>query len=83
MKLLKFQVTPPGAQADTISHGGQVWVVSNSSGLVLLPDEVANFMLQDGRSGCVLVEDPPGPGELLRCPCCHHAWRRTSESEEE
>jgi hypothetical protein len=81
MKLLRFQPGAPGAEANTIGHGTETWVTSNSSWIVEVPDHVADFMLADGRSGAVMVEDPPpvkgmkGGGAIVRCPCCHHAWR--------
>jgi hypothetical protein len=76
MKLVKMPMMAPGCEPNTIGHGDRSWVVSNSSGLVWLPDEVADFMIADGRSGAMLAVDPPGDGELLRCPCCSFAWRR-------
>jgi hypothetical protein len=72
-----------GCEPNTVSHGTQSWIVSNSSGLVEVPDEVGRWMLQDGRSGCVEVKPPEGKGELLSCPCCHFAWRRKDASDPE
>jgi hypothetical protein len=60
-----------------------MWVVSNSSGIVEVPDFVGRFMLEDGRSGCVLVEPPKGKGEIISCPCCHFAWRKADPADEE
>ena len=74
--LLKMPLMSPGCEANTVSHGDRGWIVSNSSGIVEVPDEVGRFMLQDGRSGAVLVEPPQGKGEIISCPCCHFAWRR-------
>jgi hypothetical protein len=76
MKLLKMSLMAPGCEPNTIGHRGKSYVVSNSSGLVWVDDECADFMIADGRSGATLAVDPPGDGELLRCPCCSFAWRR-------
>lgn len=60
---------------DSVTHGGQGWIVSNTSWQCDLPDDVAAFMLADGRSGCSLVEEPEGDGEAVHCPHCGYAWR--------
>ena len=70
----------PGAE--TITHGAQGWVVNNGSWIVEVPDEIARFMLADGRSGCLPVEDPPGEGPIITCPCCHFAWREQPKQPE-
>jgi hypothetical protein len=57
---------PPGSE--TVTHGSQGWVVNNGSLIVELPDEIGRFMLADARSGCALVEDPPGEGEIIEMP---------------
>ena len=43
---------PPGGE--TIGHGGEIYVVSNIDWTVLVPPDVAAFMLEDGRSGARL-----------------------------
>jgi hypothetical protein len=58
-------------------------VISNSSWIVEVPDHVADFMLQDGRSGCVLVEDSKGKGPIITSPCCHFAWREQQKEEKD
>ena len=58
---------PPGGE--TIGHGGEIYVVSNIDWTVLVPPDVAAFMLEDGRSGARLVEDPEGD-KALTCPHC-------------
>jgi hypothetical protein len=78
MKLLRMPISP--MQGDTVSHGGSGWLVNNQSGIVSVPDHVADFMLADGRSGCQPVTDPlVEGGEIITCPCSHHAWRRKQQ----
>jgi hypothetical protein len=79
MKLLKMPLMAPGCEPNTIGHRGKTYVVNNASGLVWVDDECADFMIRDGRSGAMLAVDPPGPGELIRCPCCHFGWRLKKE----
>jgi hypothetical protein len=81
MKLLRMPIGP--GQGDTVSHGKGSWLVNNQSGIVALPDFVADFMLEDKRSGGIEVTDPPGDGELIECPCCHFRFRRQPKEKEE
>jgi hypothetical protein len=52
------------------------YLIKDRLSFMRFDDECADFMIADGRSGAMLAEDPPGKGELVRCPCCHHGWRR-------
>ena len=66
MKRLKMQ---PGS-SEPVCHGTESYAVSNVDWTVLVPDHVAGFMLEDGRSGCVLVEDPHDHPQAVTCPHC-------------
>ena len=44
-------------RADFIGHGSRSWIVNNGSWRVAVDDDVAAFMLEDGRSGAVLAPD--------------------------
>ena len=74
MGFMKLRMQPG---TDSVTHGEQGWIPNSHSHIVEVPDDVGRFMLADGRSGCVLVEDPE-PGEIV-CPCCHHAWKPEKE----
>jgi len=67
---------------DTIHHRGKTYLVNNQSLIAAVDDETFDFMVRDGRSGCLPVEDPIGPGELIDCPCCRYRWRRQPKKEE-
>jgi hypothetical protein len=54
--------------AESIGHGGRTYVVSNTDWTVEVPDHVADFMIQDGRSGARIIEEPEG--ETVICPHC-------------
>ena len=60
---------------DSVTHGQDGYIVSNLDWTVEVPDEVGRFMLQDGKSGAVLIEDEPEP-ELLTCPKCGHTFSK-------
>jgi hypothetical protein len=69
--------------AESVTHGTESYIVNNGSWIVEVPDHVGRFMLDDGRSGCVLYEPPEGEGRLISCPCCHYSWREPPDEREE
>ena len=63
---------------DEINHGTQKFTVSNISWQVSLPDEIANFMIADGRAGIVLIGPEPDPEDetTSTCPHCGHFFKK-------
>lgn len=55
---------------DSVTHDQQGWTVNPFTQEVEVPDHVANFMLMDGKSGAVLVEDDFDDLTDVRCPHC-------------
>jgi hypothetical protein len=53
---------------DEINHGGTKFIVNNYTWQVDVDDEVADFVIKDGRAGVSLVEEPKD-GDLV-CPHC-------------
>ena len=55
---------------DELNHGGEKWIVDNRTWRVQVPDHVANFMIQDGRSGVRLITEGTDDQTVI-CPHCH------------
>jgi hypothetical protein len=60
---------------DEINHGGVRYIVSNISWIVEVPDHVGHFMLHDGRSGVIRLEEPEG-NDVVSCPHCGFAFAK-------
>jgi len=70
MKLVQM---PRGAES--VGHGHEVYVVRNHDWTVWLPDDVADFMVEDGRSGARIIEEPDHP-DAVTCPYCKRTFMK-------
>ena len=66
---MKLQM-PKGC--DSVTHGSEGWTPSNLSWIVELPDEIGRFMLEDGRSGAILIDEPGH--DAITCPHCGRSF---------
>jgi hypothetical protein len=58
---------------DEVNHGTAKYTVNNKTWRVWVPQEVADFMLENGKSGASLIEIHPA---ATVCPHCgHHTFK--------
>ena len=56
---------------DSVCHGTREWVPNNRTWRCDIPDDIARFILDNGRLGAYRVEEP-SPDVFVCSHCGHH-----------